>query len=248
MACALLCGDNVCVINRLIPDASIDLVVTSPPYDDLRTYNGSPAWDFPGLAAALTRVLKPGGVIVWVVGDATKNGSETLTSMRQAIHFKDVCGLNVHDTMIYQKTGTGACGSNFAYWQNFEYMFVFSKGRPKAIHLIKDHANVRHGAVVQGGQLSRGGRRRTVVPAHSVRPNVWRIHPSEQDRIRHPARFPAALASAHIQSWSDEGDKVLDPFVGSGTTCIAARDLGRHSIGIDISEEYIALSRKRLGL
>jgi hypothetical protein len=137
---SIICGDN-CETLAAMPAESVDLVVTSPPYDDLRTYGGH-SWDFPRLASELTRVLKPGGVIVWVVADATVNGSETLTSMRQAIHFKDVCGLNVHDTMIYKQAGTGAKGSNLAYWQAWEFMFVLAKGKPSwnqgkrlAIHL-----------------------------------------------------------------------------------------------------------------
>ncbi len=139
---AVHCMDN-CKGMMLLPDESIDLVVTSPPYDDLRTYGGH-SWDFYGVAWNLARALKPGGVIVWNVADQTKDGSETGTSMRQAIHFQSL-GLNLHDTMIYQKNGQGAVGSNLAYWQEWEYCFVFSKGRPNTTNLLEDRKNVRTG-------------------------------------------------------------------------------------------------------
>lgn len=89
---------------KLIEDNSIDLVVTSPPYDGLREYNGY-SFDFENTAKELYRIVKDGGVVVWVVGDATINGSETGTSFRQALYFMS-CGFNLHDTMIYQKEMT----------------------------------------------------------------------------------------------------------------------------------------------
>jgi site-specific DNA-methyltransferase (adenine-specific) len=177
---------------------SIDLTVTSPPYDNLRTYNGF-TFDFERIAAELWRVTKPGGVVVWVAADATVKGSETGTSFRQALHFMGL-GFNLHDTMIYEKTGTGACGSNLAYWQSFEYMFVLSKGRPKTINRIADHVNVRAGALVTKGRLSASGAdkdaKHRTVPEKSVRTNIWRIHSSKNDdpHIKHPAKFPEALA------------------------------------------------------
>ena len=137
-------GDCLEVMAQL-PDGSVDLTVTSPPYDNLRAYNGF-TFDFEGIARELYRVTKPGGVVVWVVGDATVKGSETGTSFRQALYFKDVCGFNLHDTMIYEKAGTGACGSNLAYWQTFEFMFVLSKGRPRAVNRLADHKNTSAGA------------------------------------------------------------------------------------------------------
>ena len=85
-----------------LADKSVDLTVTSPPYDNLRTYNGNSQFDFEGIAKELFRVTKDGGVVVWVVGDANINGSETGTSFRQALYFKEI-GFNLHDTMIYQK-------------------------------------------------------------------------------------------------------------------------------------------------
>lgn len=242
-------GDNVAVL-KTWPDACIDLVVTSPPYDNLRTYGGH-TWDFAGVARELTRVLKPGGVIVWVVADATVKGSETLTSMRQAIHFKDVCGLNVHDTMIWEKTGSGAIGSQLCYGQNYEFAFVFAKGRPRAINLICDRENVvKTGLVKVNGGIGDNGesvsQRVIERKPFGKRTNIWRIN--QQQNSDHPAPFPLALARDHILSWSNEGDVVLDPFAGSGTTCLAAKELGRRYVGIEINAEYVEIINRRLGL
>lgn len=243
-------GDSAKLLKD-IPDISVDLVVTSPPYDGLRDYNGY-SFDFETIAKELTRVLRPGGVIVWVVGDATVDGSETGTSFRQALYFKDICGLRIHDTMIYQK-----CGISFPesarYYQNFEYMFIFSKGAPEVIDLIKDKVNT------SVGQRATSNTSRTVsgkiikedtglkVGETGVRFNVWKL----QNHARgiwsdHPATFPYDLAADHIKTWSRENMLVLDPFCGSGTTGEAAYDLKRRFIGIEISEEYAKLSERRI--
>lgn len=230
---------------------SVDLTVTSPPYDNLRTYNGY-CFDFENIARELYRVTKQGGVVVWIVNDATIDGSETGTSFRQALFFKEI-GFNLHDTMIWIKDGGGAVGSRYCYTQNFEYMFVFSKGRPKACNLIVDKIN----NLVEGEQYARKGRRRAngVVriehrnPTHeySKRNNWWyHVSQKEEGTEGHPAVFPEKIAADHIRSWSNEGDIVLDPFMGSGTTAKVARALGRHYIGFEISAEYCDIIRQRL--
>jgi DNA modification methylase len=245
----IVCGDNTEVLSGF-PDACIDLVVTSPPYDDLRTYGGH-SWNFEALAAQLVRVLKPGGVIVWVVADATVNGSESGTSMRQALHFQSL-GLNLHDTMVYEKAGTGACGSNLAYWQAWEFMFVMAKGRPKTVNRIADVKNIRAGAVCTKGRIAADGTEKDarvrIVPEISVRTNLWRYQAGNNgdDRTDHPAVFPEGLAKDHIVSWSNPGDVVLDPFSGSGTTCKAAKELERLWCGIELNPKYCADSQRRL--
>jgi len=246
----VICGDN-CETLAAMPPESVDLVVTSPPYDDLRTYGGH-SWNFERLAGELTRVLKPGGVIVWVVADATVNGSETLTSMRQAIHFKDVCGLNVHDTMPFVKNGTGACGSNSAYWQAWEYMLVLSKGAPKTFNpLTVKRLPIAGGfggerVTVDGEKKER---RRTWHNETCKRPNVWtyNVGQASGDGVKgHPAAMPLDLAKDHVASWSNPGDVVLDPFAGSGTTLKAAKELGRRFVGIEINPEYVEICHRRL--
>ena len=240
------CMDCVEGLALLKPN-SIDLTVTSPPYDNLRIYNGY-CFDFESVAKELYRVTKLGGVVVWNVNDSTIKGSETGNSFRQALYFKEL-GFNLHDTMIWIKDGGGAVGSNKCYTQNFEYMFVFSKGAPKTIHLIYDKPNKSF------GQDKSGVGRRKVTGEHKIeqrkpskefsrRNNWWYIPP--QKGAGHPAVFPEQLANDHIISWSNEGDVVLDPFSGSGTTHKMALLNNRRFIGFEISQEYIDIERKRL--
>lgn len=229
---------------------SIDLTVTSPPYDNLRSYNGNvDQWNFEkfkAIAEELYRVTAPGGVVVWVVADATIKGSETGTSFRQALYFLE-CGFNLHDTMIWEKTGNGCLGSQKAYGQVFEFMFVFAKGKLYKSNLIADRENkVKSGKVkVNAGLIDGKGYTRTIErKPFGKRTNIWRINP--QQKSAHPAPFPVALAHDHIISWSDPGDVVLDPFMGSGTTCLAAKNTGRRYIGFELDPEYFAMAQKRL--
>jgi DNA modification methylase len=247
----ILCGDN-CDMLVPLPRDCIDLVVTSPPYDDLRTYGGH-SWDFYGVAWQLKRVLKPGGVIVWVVADETKDGSETGTSMEQALHFKRL-GLNLHDTMIWNKDGFSDVGSTAVrYGPSSEFMFVLSKGRPKTFNPIKDRKNIKAGVGKTGTIRTADGSMKPVSSPGKqfadmgIRFNVWEIPPERSNITRvHPAQFPEALARDHIASWSNPGDLVLDPFCGSGTTARAALDLGRNFIGIEINPDYCEIAETRL--
>lgn len=244
------CCDNVQGLRQL-PAECIDLTVTSPPYDDLRLYNGF-TWDFEALAAELYRVTKPGGVIVWVVNDATVRGSETGTSFKQALHFKEV-GFNLHDTMIWKKPGT-VFPSKVRYYASFEYMFIFSKGKPKTVHLIADRKNKHAGETMTATERQRDGslkestgRRngRKIKPV-GVRHNVWEQRPAGGQKTGHPAVFPEKLAADHIVSWSAPGDVIMDPFMGSGTTAVAAIRTGRQYIGFECSAEYCEIARKRI--
>lgn len=245
---ATVINGNCLDVLKTIDSGSIDLTVTSPPYDNLRTYNGY-TFDFENIAKELYRVTKDGGVVVWVVADATIRGSETGTSFRQALFFKD-CGFNLHDTMIWEKTGSGALGSTLCYGQNYEYMFVMSKNRPSAVNLICDRENVvKSGKVFVNGALKADKSHAVRVVERKPfgkRSNIWRIQP--QQRSQHPAPFPEALANDHILSWSNAGDTVLDPFCGSGTTGKMAALNGRKFIGIDVSDEYCEIARKRIGM
>ena len=240
-----------------IPDGSVDLTVTSPPYDNLRTYNGNNnKWGecvWKKVITELYRLTKEGGVVVWVVGDATIKGSETGTSFRQALWAMG-CGFNLHDTMIYKKTGGGARGSNLSYWQNFEYMFVFSKGRPSSINLIHDKINVTSGKRNSGvnGRSKTGDKRYKKITTTSElgrRENVWTIpagNNTNDDKTNHPAVFPESLANDHIISWSTTGDTVFDPFMGSGTTGKAAKLNNRDFIGIELDETYFNIAKERI--
>jgi len=233
-----------------IPDGSVDLTVTSPPYDNLRTYNNSLDWGehvWKPVLQELFRVTKKGGVVVWIVSDATIKGSETGTSFRQALYAKEI-GFNLHDTMIYQKAGTGACGSNLCYLQSFEYMFVFSKNKPLTIRKIADHVNKSFGTKCTADRVNKKGEKRKkerVVPKMSVRSNIWRYSVGQKN-VNHPAIFPEKLANDHIISWSNEGDVVLDCFMGSGTTGKMALLNNRKFIGIEKDETYFKIAQDRI--
>jgi len=231
-------NENCLVTLRKIPDGFIQAVITSPPYDDLRDYQGY-EFDFEGIASELVRTLKPGGVIVWIVGDATKNGSESGTSFRQALHFIEL-GLNLHDTMIYEKNSPSypARANGNRYTQIFEYMFVFSKGKPKA-RLICDKPNK------WAGHKDFSGKLKNPVPEFSPRNNIWK-YTTSFNGVKHPAPFPERLVQDHILTWTDEGDLVYDPFMGSGTTAKMAILNDRDFLGSEVSKDYCQIAEKRI--
>jgi len=237
-----------------MPDNFIDLTVTSPPYDGLRTYNGY-SFPFEDIAKELYRITKQGGVVVWVVGDATINGSESGTSFRQALYFKEI-GFNLHDTMIYYKDSFQK-PSHSRYWSCMEYMFVFSKGKPKAHNLICDRKNKQSGKKTSGKTVRNADgttskRKDVLINEYGRRTNVWTYKvgymKSTSDKIayQHSAIFPEQLANDHIISWSNEGDLVYDPFMGSGTTAKMAILNNRKYIGSEISEDYIKIIKTRI--
>lgn len=222
-----------------MPNDFIDLVVTSPPYDNLRTYNGY-SFDFEKVASELFRIMKPNGVVVWVIGDATIKGSESGTSFRQALHFMTI-GFKLHDTMIYEKNSPAypASRTSNRYTQIFEYMFVFAKGDVSK-HLICDKPNK------WAGHKDFSGKLKNPVPDFSPRNNIWK-YTTSFNGVKHPAPFPEQLAYDHIVSWSDVGDVVYDPFMGSGTTAKMSLASGRNFIGSELSSEYCDLANKRIG-
>lgn len=239
---------------KLLDDNSVDLTVTSPPYDDLRNYKGY-SFDFENIAKELYRVTKTGGILVWIVGDATSKGSESGTSFRQALYFKE-CGFNLHDTMIYEKNSSSfpAARTSKRYTQIFEYMFVFCKGKIRNdISLLCDKPNKWAGHTNWGNntQYDKDGNLKQTnnikpVPEFSLRNNIWKYSVGFNDKTGHPAVFPEKLAKDHILSWSKENDVVLDPFMGSGTTAKMSILNNRNYIGFEISEEYCSMAEERL--
>ena len=239
-----------------IPDGSIDLTVTSPPYDNLRSYNESlNDWSqakWQAIISALYQVTKPGGVVVWVVGDATLNGSETGTSFRQALHAID-CGFKLHDTMIYHKRNPMPVKSN-RYLPCFEYMFVWTRGTPKTFNAIREPTQATGkekytGTQQENGRFTDYGKTRNL---ERDRYNIWSYTvgsnqtTKDKEAFKHPAIYPEALALDHIVSWSNEGDTVLDPFMGSGTTGKMAQASGRNFIGIERDPEYFRIASERI--
>ena len=246
-----------------IPDGSVDMIVTSPPYDNLRSYNGNLNWGdhvWKPVITELYRVLADGGVVVWVVGDATINGSETGTSFRQALYFKEI-GFNLHDTMIWLKPNpTPTDPKCLRYYNAFEYMFIFSKGKPKTCNYIKEkskNAGKEFGSapMKRADGSNRDDRTEKLkgvkIKNYKIKSNVWEYAIGSgvsKDKIafKHPAIFPEQLAQDHIISWSNENDIVLDCFMGSGTTGKMAKLLNRNFIGIELDEEYFEIAKKRI--
>jgi len=232
---------------KRMEDNYIDLTVTSPPYDNLRTYKGY-SFDFESIAKELYRVTKLGGVVVWIVNDKNIKGSESGTSFKQVLYFKEI-GFNLHDTMIWQKPNFSNPSSN-RYHQVFDYMFILSKGNPKTFNPLKDRKNIcankkTFGKVThrdtEGNMIKSSGERKEY-KEFGMRHNIWMHKTTGQENpckaIKHPATFPIGLIKDHIRSWSKLGDIVYDPFMGSGTTAKAAIESCRKYIGSDISKEY----------
>lgn len=222
-----------------IPNNFIDLTVTSPPYDDLRVYNGY-SFDFESVAKELFRITKDNGVVVWIVGDATVKGGESGSSFKQALFFMD-CGFKLHDTMIYEKNSSSfpARSTSNRYTQIFEYMFIFSKGKIENNRLICDKKNKWAGFKDFSGKI------KNPVPDFSPRNNIWK-YTTSFNGVKHPAPFPEQLANDHIISWSNENDLVYDPFMGSGTTAKMALINKRSYIGSEISKDYCDIINERI--
>lgn len=240
-----------------LPDNCLDVTITSPPYDKLRTYNGSTSFDMDVIVKELYRTTKDGGIVVWVIGDQTIKGSETGNSFRQVLKFIDA-GWNLHDTMIYEKDSISFPEKN-RYYQIFEFMFVFSKGKPKTVNLLSDRKNKwyngkkhikGHYRNIEGEQVRHN--KQNLLKEFGVRFNIWRIPNGHQkstlDKVayKHPAIFPERLVNDHILSWSNEGDLICDPFAGSGTTFKMERLNNRNYIGCEPMEAYCEIIKERL--
>lgn len=246
----IICG-NCSEVMKIIPDGVIDLVVTSPPYDTLRIYEGY-TFDFKSIAQELLRVVAKNAVVVWVVGDRIKNGNRSLTSFKQALYFQDI-GFNVHDVMIYRKKNTPFMRSN-AYTNCYEFMFVFSKGSPKTFNPLTERTKRQGYEMLVTNRKPDGIIKKVLgeLKDKKVKTNIWAyavgLGGTTRDKIafKHPATFPEKLAQDHILSWTNQMDIVMDPMCGSGTTCKMAKLNNRIYIGIDISEEYCKISRERL--
>ncbi|MBI2047799.1 MAG: transcriptional repressor LexA [Candidatus Liptonbacteria bacterium] len=246
----IICGDAIDVM-KTFPPNSIDLVVTSPPYDELRNYKGY-NFDFEGIAKGLFRVIKKGGVLVWVVGDKIKKGNKSLTSFKQTLFFQEI-GFNVHDVMIYKKKNTPFMRTN-SYTNCFEFMFVFSKGSPKTFNPLKTKTARQGQEMLPFNKGPDGINKKNLgeLKPEKTMTNIWEyavgLYGTTSDKIafEHPAVFPEKLAEDHILSWTNQGDVVFDPMCGSGTTCKMALMNHRSYIGCDISKEYVELTKKRL--
>lgn len=253
-----LINDDCLIALTKIEENSIDLTVTSPPYDNLRTYNGNNArWGEPvwkSVIEELYTVTKPGGVVVWVVSDATIKGSETGTSFKQALYFKEI-GFNLHDTMIWRKTTPVPQFRTKRYTNCFEYMFIFSKGQPEVCNYLETNCktagnkkNRNNNGAFSQNSADRPRDEITITKETKILDNVWEYPVGGKKDLGHPAIFPEKLAEDHILSWSNEGDTILDPFMGSGTTGKMAKQLGRNFIGIELDVDYFNIAKQRIGV
>jgi len=250
----LICGDSANELKNLASE-SVDLTITSPPYDGIRSYDGY-TFDFKSIAKELLRVTKKGGIVVWIIGDQIIDGDNSGTSFNQALFFKEI-GFKLYDVIIYAKNNISFPNGRNRYHRAYEYMFILSKGKPKTTNLIADKKN-KWGGTANWGNLTERQKDGTLkvkpkkyVKEYGIRYNIWyytvgKGH-STHDSIayEHPAIFPEKLAYDHIISWTNEKDLVLDPFCGSGTTCKMAKQLNRDFIGIEISEKYLQIAKSR---
>lgn len=261
--------DNISVYNENCIDVmkfmsdnniKVDLTVTSPPYDNIRTYNNSSEWNFEifkTIAKLLYNITSDGGVVVWVVGDAVVNGSETGSSFQQALYFKE-CGFKLHDTMIFEKNSSAfpARRDSKRYTQIFEYMFVFVKGKMHDCSLLCDKKNKYFGYQNWGNNTQYNKEGELIptnnikpVPEFSLRNNIWKYSVGFNTKKfgKHPAVFPIQLAIDHILSWSTEQHTIFDPFLGSGTTMDACMKTNRRNfIGCEIDKEYFEIITKKM--
>ncbi len=252
MSVNLIHGDCLDILTTLSSNA-IDLVITSPPYDSLRNYNGSNDFSFEKfkiISKELFRVIKEGGIIVWIVNDQTSNGSESGSSFKQVLYFKEI-GFNLHDTMIWHKPSFPKTHNR--YEQFFEYMFILSKNKPKTFNPILDKTNIRAGELahvkyrdVNGEMKKTSSHKKMKIKEYGMRGNVWYIPNPGKKGTKHPATFPIELVKDHIISWSKEADIVLDPFMGSGTTGVACINTNRNFIGIEKVEKYFQIAKQRI--
>ena len=237
-----------------IPDNSIDLIVTSPPYDNLRDYNNTSEWGFEvfkSIANEIYRVMAQNACVVWIVNDSTIKGSESGSSFQQALYFKEI-GFNIHDTMVWQKISPFQHKNR--YIQCFEYMFVFSKGFRREANLIKDRKNKWAGTQINGTERQKNGQTKNrskiqkskKVKEFGARYNIWDIPPDKNNKTGHPAVFPVQIAQDHIKTWTNPGQTVMDPFMGSGTTGVACKNLKRNFIGIEKDREYFRIAKQRI--
>ena len=251
---SIICRDNVELL-KTFPDECIDMVVTSPPYDSLRDYNGYEL-DLHGLGEQLLRVLKEGGICVMVIQDSTKDFAKSLTSFRTIIDWCDNIGFRLFECNIYNRQGTEGAWWKKRFRVDHEYMPIFLKGkRPQ--YFDKENIKIpsKHGGKVMTGanirtKSGRTGSRKVKINPTKCPGTVMTFGNTcggeSKLKSQHPAVFPNMLAYDMIECFCPPNGIVLDPFNGSGTTTLAAKCLGRNYIGVDISREYNDIASQRL--
>ena len=244
ISCKLYQGDCLEVMKN-IPKNSVDCIITSPPYDDLRDYNST--INYETLIHLFYNALNNGGIVVWNVDDRISTGSKTLSSFKQALLFKEI-GFNVNDIIIWKKTNPIPQLKRSHYQHSYEFMFVFSKGFPKTFNPILVNCSCAGKQLSSGKVASKNKKRKSksiTVNEQKIASDIWEFPICHND-TNHPAVFPLELPLLHIKSWTNENDTVLDPFMGSGTTGIACKMLNRNFIGIELDENYFKTAKERI--
>ena len=248
-------GHNIEVMKQELDDNSIDLVVTSPPYDNLRDYHGYEL-DLPGLGKETYRVLKEGGIAAVVIQDSTKNFGKSLSTYRLILDWCDNAGFKLFENIIYKKQGVEGAWWKKRFRVDHEYILIFLKGtRPQ--YFDKENLKIpsKHGgktltgAAVTRKDGTRAKSRKVFINPMKCRGSIWdyvTCGDGSKLKHKHPATFPNMLPYDLIECFCPIDGIVLDPFLGSGTTCVAAKSLGRKYIGIDVSKEYCDIATERL--
>ena len=247
-------GDAIKVLKQCKPDY-FNLTVFSPPYDALRDYNGF-SLSLHNLGEALFRVTKPGGLVVLVIQDQTKGGHKSLTSFRTIVDWCDNIGFGLWECSIYNRHGKEGAWWSKRLRVDHEYMPIFIKGdKPEYFNKEPLKIPCKHAGKFMMGGANRNKDNKTIESSKIIINNtkcpgtVWNLS-NGGDKVQmkrdHPATYPDQIPYRFIQLFCPPNGIVLDPMVGSGSTAIAAKILGRKYLGIDISPEYCKLARNRL--
>ena len=227
------------------PDNCVQLVVTSPPYNASKAYDDDLTLDeylklLHDVFAECYRVLSPGGRMVVNVANLGRKPYIPLSTYINSMMIE--LGFLMRGEIIWDKSASA--GSSCA-WGSFqsasnpclrdihEYLLVFSKGDYKLPRSKKERAE---------GRIDTIEKRDFIEQTKSI----WRFATERASRVNHPAPFPVELPRRCIEMYTFAGDVVFDPFNGSGTTCVAAKQSGRVFVGMDLSEEYCAIADERI--
>lgn len=245
-----------------IPDGSVDMWVTSPPYAKQRDYNGADSSDYIGFISPIIveamRTLKDNGSVFVNIKEHCKNGVRDLYVFKMIIHLSEDLGFRFIDEYIWNKTNPFPTGAKTRLKDGYERVLHFTKSKKykfnpqnvlvksesKWLASEKRRANKGKHDVTNGSGMNMSKR----VCIDMVRPSNVITGTSSNANIGHPAVYPVYLPEFFIKLATDDGDTVGDMFMGSGTTGVAAKNLNRNFIGIELDEGYFNIAKDRINL